>query len=157
MLPAPQRLLCLFGYETDGGPTSRLWQDPGHVASPAGQPGTIRDERFQAWVKSKRAFLRGEIFTGHWIKIGEHGYASQVQCHLDGTLREAQLFAPWEHQHGTWSFIAHAVVRMHVAGWELDIIATKTGWLHAGIEEHQDDPTYRVYFKVIHVPMGKGS
>ncbi len=156
MLSAHQRLLCLFGYETDGGDTSRLWQDPEHVALPAGQPSRRLVARFQDWQHSKRAFLRGEVITGVWITIRAQGSAAQVQFHPDGTVTETTLFAPWTQQHGTWSLVANAVVRLQVAGRELDIIANRTGLLHAGIEEHQDDPAYRVYVKVVHLPMHTG-
>ncbi len=156
MLSAHHRLLCLFGYETDGGETSRLWQDPAHVALPAGQPGRRLVERFEAWQHSKRAFLRGEVITGVWITIRAQGAAAEVQFHPDGTVTETTVFAPWTQQPGTWNLVANAVVRLHVAGRELDIIANRTGFLHAGIEEHQVDATYRVYVKVIHIPMHTG-
>jgi len=156
MLSAHQRLLCLFGYEANGGDTSRLWQDPEHVVLPAGPPGRQLVERFQAWQHSKRAFRRGEVITGAWITIRAQGSAAQVQFHPDGTVTETMVFAPWTQQPGTWSLVAHAVVRLHVAGRELDIIANRTGFLHSGIEEHHEDATYRVYVKVIHVPMHMG-
>jgi hypothetical protein len=129
MLAPHQRLLCLFGYETDGGDTSRLWQDPDHVALPAGQPSRRLVARFQDWQHSKRAFLRGEVITGVWITIRAQGAAAQVQCHPDGRVTETTLFALWTQQPGTWSLVANAVVRLQVAGRELDIIANRTGWL----------------------------
>ena len=156
MLATHQRLLCLFGYEADGGDTSRLWQDPDHVALPAGPPGRRLSERFQAWQRSKRAFLRGEVITGAWITIRAEGAAAQVQFHPDGRVTETALFAPWTQQPGRWSLVANAVVRLQVAGRELDIIANRTGFLHAGIEEHPADPSYRGYVKVIHIPMYVG-
>src|SRR3712207_3780899 len=73
------RLIALFGYETDGGRNSVLWQTPQYFSNPGGQAGKELDEKFGEWKAQKRPITFEEVVSGRWIKQGDHGYSFEVQ------------------------------------------------------------------------------
>jgi hypothetical protein len=144
------RLIRLFGYETDNGRNSILWYEPGHFSRPGGQQGMFLDDAFDGWKAQKRAFTRDEVLQGQWVKVGDHGHHRIVRCHPNGTLTETDLFnkdASWQ---GQWQLVS-AVLRMNIGEYELDIVANREGALHSGIEFQARGYQPNAYFKVIHL------
>ena len=143
------RAYSLFGYETDGGRNSGLWNDPYKFHELLSQRGSEFYDRYHTWLQSKRKFSPAEIIANKWIKVADHGYQHLVQFHPDGILTERSLFSFDEADHwvGSWSLIDDAL-RMNVGRYELDIIASRDG-VHSGIEDEDDHRN--AYFRVIHL------
>jgi hypothetical protein len=149
VLDPRDREICLFGYETQGGRDSPLWRDPRCFGEPTGQSGKMLDEEFQRWRQSKRNLARDEVVQGHWLKISDSGRALLVTLAADGSLRERDLFAPDQSWAGSWT-MAGPVLRLCVGRFEVDVIASREGSVHSGIEIEQGGSSGPNYFKVIH-------
>src|SRR6266403_4205013 len=59
------RVYCLFGYETDGGRESALWNDPMSFHRLARERGSFR-RNYESWKLTKRNFSRNELLDGKW-------------------------------------------------------------------------------------------
>jgi hypothetical protein len=150
------RLYSLFGYETEGGTNSILWQAPHLFRNPiAPSQGLKQFAQYPKWRETKRSFRRDEVTSGVWVKIGSHGYSFVVRFLDDGMLWEHELFNEDARQQGTWQLIDSdigKVLRMNVQQYELDIVANKDGLMHSGIEFLENQYKPHAYFKVIHLP-----
>ena len=144
------RMIQLFGYETDNGRHSLLWQNPGYFSRPGGQQGRYLDDGLDAWKAQKRAFTREEVLEGQWLKIADHGNRCIVRFHADGTLTEADLFNPRDSWSGQWQLVG-AILRVNIGEYELDIVANREGAIHSGIEFESGGRLPDAYFKVIHL------
>lgn len=144
-----RKLNMLFGYETMGGRSSILWDNPSHFTWATGQGGRMLDDDMAAWKQTKRAFDRKEITKGRWIKRSEHGPVYVVVCHSDGTLTEHEKGNAGDTWKGKWE-LAGVALRINIGEYELDVIANKEGNTHSGIESSSKDERIWNYFKVIH-------
>lgn len=142
------RVYCLFGYETDGGRESALWNDPMSFHRLARESASFR-RNFESWKLTKRNFSRNELLNAKWVKVADHGTKHQCTLHEDGTLIESPLFSfdVNERWNGQWKLI-DGVLRLNIQIYELDIVASKDG-LHSGIEDEGDHRN--AYFRVVHV------
>ena len=112
-------------------------------------PGSFRE-----WYASRRSFSREEVLAGRWLKLADHGNARLVTMHPDGTLTEADVFAPASTRGGFWE-LADKALRLRVGDYTLDVIAGDDLSIHSGIEANLDSPKGEratTYFKVIHFP-----
>ncbi|HLW02689.1 MAG TPA: hypothetical protein VKT82_28805 [Ktedonobacterales bacterium] len=152
MFASPEQILLymLFGYETDGGRNSYLWDNPHYFSQPTGQGGKMLDENFAEWRQTKRAFTRNEITEGIWIKISDTGHTFMVKFHPDGSLSEHGMFDERNEWGGRWELVGIAL-RMTINGYSLDVLAAKTGSIHSGLETSPGEGRPSTYFKVIHL------
>jgi hypothetical protein len=141
------RLIMLFGYETNGGRKSYLWQNPFYFIQPGGQAGKMLDEDYEEWKATKRKFTEEELLQGTWIKESDTGRTFVVKFHSDHTLTETDIEPNSDTWKGGWTLIG-GVLRINVGPYELDVLANKNGNVHSGIEFNGDTPN--AYFKVIH-------
>lgn len=143
------RVYCLFGYETDGGRESQLWNDPMSFHRPLRENRLDVLKNFNSWRRTKRKFSRGELLDGTWVKIADHGHQHRLELHDDGTLTENSLFSFNEDDSwgGEWKII-EGVLRLNIQIYELDVVASVDG-LHSGIEDENNHRN--AYFRVIHV------
>ncbi len=148
--PEQIRLYMLFGYETQGGRNSYLWENPHYFSQPTGQGGKMLDEDYTAWKQIKRAFTKEEIIEGIWIKISDTGSTFVVKFHPDGSLSEHRLFDERNEWGGRWELVGIAL-RMEINGYQLDVLAAKTGSIHSGLESPPGQERPTTYFKVIHL------
>lgn len=143
------RSYSLFGYETDGGKESVLWDAPEKFQQLAKERNENLTANYRNWIDSKRQFTVDEITKGTWIKVGDHGYPNQVIFNKDGTLVERPLFSFDENEwwDGSWRLIDGAL-RMNIGIYELDIVASQNA-LHSGVEDA--DGNRNAYFRVFQV------
>jgi hypothetical protein len=146
------RAYCLFGYETDGGRESALWDNPYRFHELLGQRGHDFHNRYDSWLQTKRNFSDGEVKNGRWVKIGDHGHQFHIKFLNDGIIHERHFFGfnesdYWE---GTWKLI-DGTLRLNFSSdrlYELDIVASRDG-IHAGVEDA--DGQRNAYYRLIHV------
>lgn len=145
------RLISLFGYETNGKRDSIFWTEPQqYYAQPDNQARQVLEGAFAKWQTYKRPFTLDEILQGKWVKASDNGNSFVVSFHRDGSLTEIGLFdqgVPWK---GTWRLVG-AILRMNVGNYELDIVASYYGSMHSGIEFYSGGLVPDAYFKVIHL------
>lgn len=141
------RLYCIFGYETQGGRKSPLWDNQRLFVMASGQGGKMLDEDYHEWMGTKRKFTESEITNGVWIKEGDHGLSFKVKFHADGRLVESNLSDDSKSWEGAWELVS-GVLRTRVGDYELDILAKNEGNVHSGIEVKDNRPN--AYFKMIH-------
>ena len=144
-----QKMIALFGYETDGGRQSALWANPVLSPEALGQSGQILDEQFLSWKNRLRAFTPLEVTRGEWVKVGDLGHHFIVRFLTDGTLEERPLYGsstPWS---GQWRLVGN-VLRTRVNQYELDIFAQRQGAVHSGVEVVDGAPHVHSYFRVVH-------
>jgi hypothetical protein len=141
----PGRMISAFGYETDGGKDSILWNDPMSFCAPEKTAGEY--EKFRGWTKTKRAFTEAEITASAWIKVSEHKTSHQVNFFENGRLIEKHLLIQNESKHwgGAWRLI-DGVLRLEIGEYVLDILASADG-IHSGVEDFNGQR--HSYFKVI--------
>jgi hypothetical protein len=145
-----ERLIQVFGYETDGGRRSRLWNEPRLFSNPIGQGGKDLDDALAAWQATKRELRREEMLAGSWAKVGDHGHSFIVTFHTDGSLTECGLFDMSSTQRGTWLMVGKAI-RTRVSRYELDIFGSREGRMHSGIEFEDGQRKPTAYFEIIHL------
>jgi hypothetical protein len=80
------RLIALFGYETDGGRKSPLWNNPWDFSRPGGQGGKMLDEALLEWKHTKRPLTESEVTQGEWSKVGDHGFTFKIKFLPNGKL-----------------------------------------------------------------------
>ena len=141
-------MVQLFGYETDNGRNSVLWQDPMYFSQPRGQAGRELDENLGNWKLSKRPFNTDDVFTGQWVTIGDCGQPCLVRLDPDGTLAESLLFKPDDSWPGTWR-MEMGILYIKIGQYELSVVASKDGNMHSGLEYEGDSSQPSAYFKVI--------
>lgn len=145
------RLIQLFGYETDGGRSSLLWRQPMYFDRPGGQAGQHLDEAYEEWAKQKRDFPADGLLNGRWTKVGDNGRSFFVIFHPDGTLTECSQSDPETSWSGTWTKLGKAI-RTHVGNYELDLIANREGNVHSAIEFEKGRSEPNAYFEFTHLP-----
>jgi len=152
VLPLIMRSYSLFGYETDGGRVSTLWDKPEQFTHLIRTGGDSFHSSYTKWKQSKRRFSYEELIEGTWIKIGDHGEPHRVQFLHDGKLLERNLFnfTETDFWEGSWRLV-DGVLRMNIGKYELDVTASVDG-LHSGIEDtyEADGIERNAYFRVIH-------
>ena len=137
-----RRKKSLFGYETDGGRKSLLWNNP-EVA--------LSSEKYEAWDKTRRNFNREEILDGIWLKISDTGNYYKVRLLPHGRLVKCALFDANNHGEGSWSLL-DGVLRITIGWYTLDVFANYEGTKHSGIEFYKKEQTPDAYFTMLHVP-----
>lgn len=137
--PRLSRAYCLFGFETDGGRESELWNNPLKFHEFISQRGNDFYKRYDSWAQTKRQFSFGEIVNSKWVKVADHGYHFHVNYHADKTFTERPIFSfnEEDYKRGTWELI-DGVLRMKIEIYELDIFGDRNG-LHSGIEDIDGD------------------
>ncbi len=85
-LPDWFRILCLFGYETQGGKRSPLWQDPLCYLQSSNGDAEQMDRALQVWVRGRRLLRSEEIVDSEWWQEPEEGDGAIIRCKRDGTL-----------------------------------------------------------------------
>lgn len=156
MFPEVWRMYSLFGYETDGGRRSILWNTPMYFSEPTGQGGKQLDESLAAWLRTKRPLTRGEILAGLWKKIGDHGYTFVMLFQEDGRFVEHNIATKQTVVHGTWELENGGNITTHVEQreqgnlviYECDIVANRSGMMYSGIETRNGGSN--AYFRVFH-------
>jgi len=162
-LPNLSHAYCVFGYETDGGRESELWQNPFRFHELFSRSGKDFRLRFDEWLKMKRKFSIDEILNGNWVKVADHGHQHRLQFFEEGTLREWSLFSFDENDFwtGTWK-LEDGVLKTHIKGYEevegenrrdevgydLEAIASRNGF-HSAVENRNNERN--AYFRLIHV------
>lgn len=150
--PTLLRTYSLFGYETDGGRESVLWNDPMGFNQLIGERGDDFYQRYNAWVRRKRRFTFDEIVDGRWVKIGDHRHQFHIKFLSDGTVNESLFFNFNENDYwnGTWKLV-DGILRLNFksdCSYELDIVASRNG-VHAGVEDANEQRN--AYYRLIHV------
>jgi hypothetical protein len=140
------RVYCLFGYETDGGRESALWNDPMSFHRLARERDDAFSKYYDSWKQSKRKFSRDEVLAGTWVKVADKGQQHRLELHGNGTLTERARFNDNDYWAGKWKLI-DGILRLNINIYELDIVASKDG-LHSGIEDEGDHRN--AYFIVFH-------
>ena len=113
-------LITLFGYETDRGRNSILWDSPFYFHTPGGQSGKELDQRFSDWMSTKRPIQKEEMLDGVWKKIADHGYTFVVRFLSDGTFIEHNVASSYN-------------LRLHSAASPslVDAAGSSPGWRRA--------------------------
>ncbi len=143
-------LYSLFGYETDGGKKSILWENPSYFMTASGQGGKELDADFAEWKNTKRGFTQEEIISGVWIKIGDNGYSFIMKCFENGSVNEHNIFDEHAEVNGTWQLVRGILVT-NILQYNLNIVASKTGSIHSGIEFVEKQYKPHAYYKVVHL------
>ncbi len=120
------RMLSLFGYETNGGPQSALWENPLNAE--------LDIEKFQKWRGTKRDFRKEELINHTWIKSRGSEPTYLVQFLSNRDFKESIIFDPDSQWQGSWQISADGVLRINVGEYELDIFADKSSSIHTAIE-----------------------
>lgn len=142
--PVDMKRIALFGYETDGGRNSILWNNPEAFSS-----NSQYKARYEEWSKTKRKFTKDEVLNGTWVKVSEHGNSFIVQLSSDGQLKERSLFGSDEESQGKWS-LENGILKLCVGEYELSVFANSDSPIHSGVEYKQGLKDPWAYFKVIH-------
>jgi hypothetical protein len=138
------RLIALFGYETDGGRNSHLWNNPWDFSRPSGQGGTMLDDALLEWKHTKRPIAESEVLKGEWSKVGDNGSSSHVKFLPAGKLIERNDSDSWQ---GEWS-LSNGVLCVKIEKYELNVFGNKEGNTHSGVEVA--DGRLNAYFKMAH-------
>jgi hypothetical protein len=100
-----ERLIMLFGYETQGGRKSRVWGNaqtfPYYTVRNGSAKGIVipltddehaaakqLENAYELWENGKRKFIHDEVIRGEWLKQSDIGLSFIVIFHPEGKLTE---------------------------------------------------------------------
>jgi tetratricopeptide (TPR) repeat protein len=137
----PQKI-ALFGYETQGGSSSVLWNNPSAFSLVE-----TYDETYLEWLETKRGFTEGEIIGHTWVKADNNGYAFINHFASDGKLFERSFSDPSTEWQGSWQLI-DGMLRTsinHNGIYELDVLANRDGPVYSGVSSKKGQKSLNAY------------